>query len=201
MKKSLTILVALVLIVTGCNDQKNNVINNDADKLQNVSDTNVNEDNNSNVKEEITEENEDQNNENSIDNNETIENKNENNQSTNTNVSKDESVNQKENNNKTNTNCTGNSNNEQPKQETIEKPQVPTCTAKKFDNTYSYVYTTKEECNLKGNDAFTTVSETRDSSIFSYGCKEIVDNCGTTWYGVYFSRWSEIEGQVVRVYY
>lgn len=79
---------------------------------------------------------------------------------------------------------------------------VPACTAKKFSKTYSYVYTTKQECVSKGNDAFMEVYDNIDDSIFTYGCEEIVDDCGTTWYGVYFNRWSESGvDEVIRIYY
>jgi len=94
-----------------------------------------------------------------------------------------------------------NSSNGETKEETT-KPQEPTCTPKKFDNKYSYVYTTKEECISKGNDAFMNVYENVDSSIFTYGCQAITDDCGTTWYGVYFNRWSSEGGDSVdKVYY
>lgn len=79
----------------------------------------------------------------------------------------------------------------------VEEPVVetPSCTPKKFDNTYSYVYSTKEECKSNGYSVF----ETLDDSLFSFGCDEIVDECGTTWYGLYFLRYSD--GSIVRVYY
>lgn len=64
--------------------------------------------------------------------------------------------------------------------------QVPACTPKKFDNTYSYVYSTQDECKTGGNLAFMDITEDGTSDIFAYGCREIVDECGTTYYGVIF---------------
>ncbi len=88
-----------------------------------------------------------------------------------------------------------NNNIEQPA--VVEQPVVesPSCTPKKFDNTYSYVYSTKDECKNNGYSVF----ETLDDSLFSFGCDEIVDECGTTWYGLYFLRYSD--GSMVKVYY
>lgn len=65
-------------------------------------------------------------------------------------------------------------------------PETPTCTPKKFDNTYSYVYTTQEECMKGGNIAFLEITEDETSDIFSYECQKIIDECGTTYYGVIF---------------
>lgn len=83
----------------------------------------------------------------------------------------------------------------------VEEPQeeVPSCTTKKFDNIYSYVYSTHEECKSNGYTVFDNVSQNVDDSLFSFGCSEIVDECGTTWYGVYFNRYSD--GEVIKVYY
>lgn len=69
---------------------------------------------------------------------------------------------------------------------TVQVPAQPTCTPKKFDNTYSYVYTTQEECKKEGNIAFMNITDNEDSDIFAYGCCQIVDECGTTYYGVIF---------------
>lgn len=68
----------------------------------------------------------------------------------------------------------------------VQTPVQPTCTPKKFDNTYSYVYSTQEECKKEGNIAFMNITDTEDSDIFAYGCRQIVDDCGTTYYGVIF---------------
>lgn len=74
--------------------------------------------------------------------------------------------------------------------ESIEE-NTPSCIEKKFSNTYSYVYSTKEECKLNGSLVFEDVYENIDDTIFSYGCETIVDECGNTWYGVYFLRYSD----------
>lgn len=72
-----------------------------------------------------------------------------------------------------------------------KKEDTPSCTEKKFSNTYSYVYSTKEECKLNGSSVFDDVYENKDDTIFSYGCDTIIDDCGNTWYGIYFLRYSE----------
>lgn len=73
--------------------------------------------------------------------------------------------------------------------EKTETNEEKTCTPKKFKNKYSYVYETNEECMNKGNDAFLYIADNVNSEIFTYGCEEIVDECGKTWYGVYFNTW------------
>ena len=67
-----------------------------------------------------------------------------------------------------------------------ETPAAPTCTPKKFSGTYSYVYETKEACQKNGNNDYFTVLDTINSEVNAYGCDEIVDDCGTTYYGVFF---------------
>lgn len=67
-----------------------------------------------------------------------------------------------------------------------ETPAAPTCTPKKFSGTYSYVYETKESCQKNGNNDYFTVLDTINSEVNAYGCDEIVDDCGTTYYGVFF---------------
>ena len=68
----------------------------------------------------------------------------------------------------------------------VETPTAPTCTPKKFSGTYSYVYETKEACQKNGNNDYFTVLDTINSEVNAYGCDEIVDDCGTTYYGVFF---------------
>lgn len=67
-----------------------------------------------------------------------------------------------------------------------ETTAAPTCTPKKFSGTYSYVYETKEACQKNGNNDYFTVLDTINSEVNAYGCDEIVDDCGTTYYGVFF---------------
>lgn len=81
----------------------------------------------------------------------------------------------------------------------FERPIIASCTPKKFNNKYSYVYSTKDECVSKGNESFIEVFENIDDSIFTYSCEEIIDECGEMWYGVYFNRW--VDGEVVKVYH
>ena len=68
----------------------------------------------------------------------------------------------------------------------VETPAASTCTPKKFSGTYSYVYETKEACQKNGNNDYFTVLDTINSEVNAYGCDEIVDDCGTTYYGVFF---------------
>lgn len=63
------------------------------------------------------------------------------------------------------------------------------CTPKKFNQKYSYVYTTFEECKKEGNNAFFYINDNVDKRVFSYNCSAIKDECGSTWYGVYFYIW------------
>ena len=69
------------------------------------------------------------------------------------------------------------------------------CESKKFSQKYSYVYETKDVCVKEGNLAFFEISDNVDTDVFSYDCKEIVDDCGQKWYGVIFYKWSEELGQ------
>lgn len=65
------------------------------------------------------------------------------------------------------------------------------CVSKKFKKKYTYAYKTKDECKKEGNNAFNNITDNVDDSIFSYGCEEVKDDCGDTWYGVIFYKWSE----------
>lgn len=73
--------------------------------------------------------------------------------------------------------------------------EVKKCESKKFSQKYSYAYETKDVCVKEGNLAFFEISDNVDSDVFSYGCEEIVDDCGQKWYGVIFYKWSEELGQ------
>ena len=75
------------------------------------------------------------------------------------------------------------------------KAEEKKCTSKKFDKKYSYVYDAKEVCVKEGNNAFNNISDNVDSAVFAYSCKEILDECGKTWYGVIFYKWSESLGE------
>lgn len=69
------------------------------------------------------------------------------------------------------------------------------CVRKKFKKKYTYAYKTKDECKKEGNNAFNNITDNVDDSIFSYGCEEVKDDCGDTWYGVIFYKWSEEKGE------
>ena len=69
------------------------------------------------------------------------------------------------------------------------------CVSKKFKKKYTYAYKTKDECKKEGNNAFNNITDNVDDSIFSYGCEEVKDDCGDTWYGVIFYKWSEKKGE------
>ena len=69
------------------------------------------------------------------------------------------------------------------------------CVSKKFKKKFTYAYKTKDECKKEGNNAFNNITDNVDDSIFSYGCEELKDDCGDTWYGVIFYKWSEEKGE------
>lgn len=158
MKKGLILLIISVLFITGCsNDAKKE--NTKVDNKSNKVTQKVEKTKeNTESKEEISEIKE---------------------EVTNEETTKEENpiINQQVNNNPSET--TENIQTEQP-------VQAPACTPKKFDNTYSYVYNTQDECKTGGNLAFMDITEDGTSDIFAYGCREIVDECGTTYYGVIF---------------
>ncbi len=69
------------------------------------------------------------------------------------------------------------------------------CVSKKFKKKFTFAYKTKDECKKEGNNAFNNITDNVDDSIFSYGCEEVKDDCGDTWYGVIFYKWSEEKGE------
>lgn len=80
---------------------------------------------------------------------------------------------------------------EEPKQEEVK------CTPKKFKNNYTYVYEDKDTC-VRNGDQMDAWNYFRANGIPAtiYGCEEIVDECGNTYYGVYYGN---TEGE--RFYY
>lgn len=80
---------------------------------------------------------------------------------------------------------------EEPKQEEVK------CTPKKFKNNYTYVYEDKDTC-VRNGDQIDAWNYFRANGIpaTTYGCEEIVDECGNTYYGVYYGN---TEGE--RFYY
>lgn len=72
---------------------------------------------------------------------------------------------------------------EEPKQEEVK------CTPKKFKNKYTYFYEDKDTCVKNGDhqeawDYF----KANGISAYVYGCEEIKDDCGNTYYGVYYGN-------------
>lgn len=82
-----------------------------------------------------------------------------------------------------------------------ETPTNPTCVSKKFEKDYTYAYSTRDECIANGSRDTAEVSETIDENVISYGCEAIKDECGTTWYGVYFNSKDPITDETIRKNY
>lgn len=59
------------------------------------------------------------------------------------------------------------------------------------------MYTTFEECKKEGNNAFFYITDNVDKRVFSYNCSAITDECGTTWYGVYFYIWENDKEKIL----
>ena len=79
---------------------------------------------------------------------------------------------------------------------------VKTCTAKKFNKKYTYVYSDEKTCLHEGNNAFYEVTDNNKVSdeIFTFSCEKIIDDCGNTYYGVYFNAFAS-DGSVYVVNY
>lgn len=73
----------------------------------------------------------------------------------------------------------------QPVQEEVK------CTPKKFKNQYTYVFTEKDACVNSGGqiDAWNYFSANNIPAT-TFGCEEIIDDCGDTYYGVYYGNTS-----------
>lgn len=183
MKKTIITFLSLCLILTGCGvkDKKDEVIN----------DTNnpkVNE--TTNPQEETDKNNEEENSEKT--DNVSGETEKEDNVNNNNNTN---------NNSTTNNNTTNSNNNTSSNTQSNTNQETPSCVAKKFSKKYSYVYKTNDECLMQGNTALMEVIDNIDSKAFTYGCDKIVDDCGTTWYGVHFVRWKDDGEGTYIVYY
>lgn len=65
------------------------------------------------------------------------------------------------------------------------------CTPKKFNHKYTYIYETKSECEMNGDqpDAFDYFMANGITASM-YGCEQITDECGVAYYGVYFTNTS-----------
>lgn len=79
---------------------------------------------------------------------------------------------------------------------------VKTCTAKKFNKKYTYVYSDEKTCMHEGNNAFYEVTDNNKVSdeIFTFSCEKIIDDCGNTYFGVYFNAFKS-DGSVYVVNY
>ena len=88
------------------------------------------------------------------------------------------------------------------KTQTTPIEPVKTCTAKKFNKKYTYVYSDEKTCLHEGNNAFYEVTDNNKVSdeIFTFSCEKIIDDCGNTYYGVYFNAFAS-DGSVYVVNY
>ena len=75
------------------------------------------------------------------------------------------------------------------------------CTPKKFKHKYTYVYATQSECNDKGNIAFNDVYDNVNSKVSLFGCEKITDECGDTYWGVYFRIWTGEDNEKYEKWY
>ncbi len=96
--------------------------------------------------------------------------------------------------NTSNTQTNNNQATEQPKEEVTPTQPVQEevkCTPKKFKNKYTYVYTEKEVC-IQNGDQLDAWDYFRANNIpaTTFGCEEIIDECGDTYYGVYYGNTS-----------
>lgn len=77
------------------------------------------------------------------------------------------------------------------KEEPVEEPKQEEfkCTPKKFKHKYTYVFEDKETCIKNGDqtDAW-EYFKANGISAYTYGCEEIIDECGNKYYGVYFGN-------------
>lgn len=141
---------------------------------------------------ENTNSNETTNESNSNDNNTSISNANKN-QTDKTETNKNTNItdNKKDETTKSTNNVQEESKEDEPKQEETK------CTPKKFKNKYTYVFENKNTC-VKSGDQIDAWNYFRANGIPAtvYGCEEIVDECGNTYYGVYYGN---TEGE--RFYY
>lgn len=82
-------------------------------------------------------------------------------------------------------------NNKLTTEESKQEGNTPICTPKKFNNKYTYVYTTEEECKNNGyNDIYDVWDAgSKYDNVTTFGCEKIVDDCGNTYYGEYFNIW------------
>lgn len=83
---------------------------------------------------------------------------------------------------------------EEVKQPTVSAPEEPKpeetkCTPKKFKNKYTYFYEDKDTCVKNGDhEEAWNYFKNNGISAYTYGCEEIKDECGNTYYGVYYGN-------------
>ncbi|MBR1376190.1 MAG: hypothetical protein IJ565_00015 [Bacilli bacterium] len=87
--------------------------------------------------------------------------------------------------------------------ETKEDVASPSCTPKKFENKYTYVYDTEYECEHQGNQDYFYVDDNKlVEDLMWYNCKKIVDDCGDTYWGMYFRVWVKPDyNEIIDYYY
>ena len=71
--------------------------------------------------------------------------------------------------------------------ETTTKKTTTTkkCKSKKFTNKYTYVYKDEKTCKSEGNSVFNNLYD-QGVDVMVFDCEKIVDECGTTYYGLVF---------------
>lgn len=78
-----------------------------------------------------------------------------------------------------------------PNQETNEqpKPNEVKCTTQKFEKRYTYFYTDEKTCARNGapDEAWQYFIKNNIPAT-NYGCEKIIDDCGDTYYGVYYGN-------------
>ena len=66
---------------------------------------------------------------------------------------------------------------------------------------FNSLMTIYEECIKEGYNAFYEITEHVNENVFTFGCDEIKDECGKTWYGVSYNIYDSVEDQIKKVYY
>lgn len=69
------------------------------------------------------------------------------------------------------------------------KPEKVKCTPQKFEKRYTYFYTDEETCARNGApDEVWQYFIKNNIPATNYGCEKIIDDCGNTYYGVYYGN-------------
>lgn len=70
-----------------------------------------------------------------------------------------------------------------------ETPETSNCTPQKFTKRYTYFYMDEATCSRNGApDEVWQYFIKNNIPATNYGCEKIIDDCGTTYYGVYFGN-------------